>query len=123
MNIKKPLYITDTNVLIEFTIQYGPNKGRRATIWLPSVDPEVTRLIEECEGKIIDRVQWEEIMSVINIDDKRPHEVAELMCVKCFHRYIGMYLETTPLKHLKCPNCGRGFIIKTGQTLKEETKC
>ena len=56
---------------------------------------------------------------LIDINENRPHEVAELICIKCFHRYIGVYPQTTLLKDLECQNCGKGFIIKTGQTVKE----
>lgn len=57
---------------------------------------------------------------LIDISEKQPHEVAELICIKCYHRYIGVYPSTTLLKDLECENCGKGFIIKTGQTLDDE---
>lgn len=54
----------------------------------------------------------------INFDDYKPHEYAELICLKCFKRWIGIYQETTLLKDLECPQCEKiGFVIKTGQTL------
>ena len=57
--------------------------------------------------------------NIVNIDDYRPHEVSELICLKCFHRWIGVYPEYTLLKDLEC-KCGEvGYIIKTGQTLIE----
>ena len=43
------------NVLIEFTVGFGPNKGERSTTWLPDVDPMINHLIKECSGKIIDK--------------------------------------------------------------------
>lgn len=54
------------------------------------------------------------------LTENEPHEVAELMCVKCFHRYIGVYPQKTYLKDLECEKCGRGFIVKTGQTLEDD---
>lgn len=57
---------------------------------------------------------------IIDINKNQPHEVAELMCIKCYHRYIGVYPQATLLKDLECENCGKGFIIKTGQTLDDE---
>ena len=49
---------------------------------------------------------------------KKPHEVSELICLRCFNRYIGVYPEKTLLKDLQCSKClMKGFIIKTGQTI------
>lgn len=64
-------------------------------------------------------------MSVISYEDKvnekyanQPHEVCELICIQCGHRYVGMYPESTLLKNLECPVCSKvGWIIKTGQTI------
>ena len=63
-------------------------------------------------GKITNNVT-----NIVNIDDYRPHEVSELICLKCFHRWIGVYPEYTLLKDLEC-KCGEvGYVIKTGQTV------
>jgi hypothetical protein len=54
------------------------------------------------------------------IEKNLPHEVAELICLKCLHRYIGVYPKDTLLKKLEC-KCGEvGYIIKTGQTILED---
>ena len=56
---------------------------------------------------------------MVNIEDNVKHEVAELICLKCLHRWIGVYPQDTPLKQLEC-TCGEvGYIIKTCQTLPE----
>lgn len=65
-----------------------------------------------------------EVISIEDyIDNKRaqePHEVSELVCIKCLYRYIGVYHENTLLKDMCCPNCGQaGSLIKTGQTLQK----
>lgn len=53
-------------------------------------------------------------------DKNTPHEVAELICLGCHKRWIGVYPAATLLKDMEC-KCGRvGSIIKTGQTLFEE---
>lgn len=57
---------------------------------------------------------------VINIEVNIPHIVAELICVKCGKRWIGVWPETTPLRDLECENCGAGYVIKTGQDLEDE---
>jgi hypothetical protein len=57
--------------------------------------------------------------NVIDIEANLPHEVCEVMCWKCGHRWIAVYPEQTLLKHLECP-CGEvGYVFKTGQTLEE----
>jgi len=45
------------------------------------------------------------------------YEVAELMCLKCKHRWIGVYPTTLLLKDIEC-TCGKkGYVINTGQSL------
>lgn len=42
----------------------------------------------------------------------------ELICLKCLHRYIGVFPESVLLKNLECPKCGKtGYMIMTGQDL------
>ena len=56
-------------------------------------------------------------------EDNQPHEVSELICLKCLHRWIGVYPEEALLKDIEC-KCGEvGYVIKTGQTLPEEKPC
>ena len=58
--------------------------------------------------------------NVLYFADSFPHEAAELICLKCFHRWIGVYPETLLLKDIEC-TCGSvGFVIKTGQTIIDE---
>ena len=53
---------------------------------------------------------------VTPIEENMPHRTAELICLRCMHRYQGVWPEVTPLKKLECPNCNRvGFIITTGE--------
>ena len=56
----------------------------------------------------------------IGIEQILPHEVCEVICVKCGKRWISAHPEWTLLKELECPNCGTGGVIKTGQTLFED---
>lgn len=50
-----------------------------------------------------------------DINKNLPHEVSELICLKCLHRWIGVYPKVTPLKDIVCV-CGEsGYVIKTGQ--------
>ena len=53
------------------------------------------------------------------IEENIPHEVSELICLKCLNRWIGVYPSETPLNQLEC-KCGEiGYVIKTGQTLPD----
>jgi TPP-dependent 2-oxoacid decarboxylase len=53
------------------------------------------------------------------IEDDTEYEVAELICLKCLNRWIGVYPSELPLKDIKC-KCGEvGYVIKTGQTLPD----
>lgn len=52
---------------------------------------------------------------VTPIEEHLPHRTAELVCLRCLHRYQGVWPESTPLAKLECPNCERvGYIITTG---------
>ena len=56
---------------------------------------------------------------MVFIEDNIAHEVAELMCLKCLDRWIGVYPSELPLKDIEC-KCGEvGYVIKTGQTLPD----
>jgi TPP-dependent 2-oxoacid decarboxylase len=53
------------------------------------------------------------------IEDDTEYEVAELICLKCLNRWIGVYPSELPLKDIEC-TCGEvGYVIKTGQTLPD----
>lgn len=55
---------------------------------------------------------------MINIEEKMPHMVSEVICIGCKHRWISVRPEITLLKDLECPECGNvGFVIETGQSL------
>ena len=58
--------------------------------------------------------------TISEIECNLPHEVAELICLKCYHRWIGVYPQSVLLKDIEC-KCGEvGYVIKTGQTIREE---
>ncbi len=58
--------------------------------------------------------------NIVDIEEGLPHRLAETICVKCFQRSMTIWPEKTQLKELECENCGKGYIIMTGQPLKEE---
>lgn len=57
---------------------------------------------------------------LLDINRNKPHEVCEVICVKCGYRYISVHPTDVLLKNLECPNCGNGYIIKTGQNIEME---
>ena len=53
-------------------------------------------------------------------DDYDPHDVAEVICLKCLKRHIAVYPMGTLLKDMECPYCEEiGYIIMTGQEVSE----
>lgn len=63
-----------------------------------------------------------EELEIVYNDTNKPHEVCELVCLKCLHRWIGVYPTQCLLKDLEC-QCGcKGFVIKTGQTIESEAE-
>ena len=58
-------------------------------------------------------------MSVVPIEKNEPHTISEVICVKCGKRWIAVRPSDVLLKELECPNCGQGYVIETGQELKE----
>lgn len=60
--------------------------------------------------------------TVSEIELNLKHEVAELVCLKCLSRWIGVYPQKVLLKDIEC-KCGAiGYVIKTGQTLETESE-
>ena len=48
-----------------------------------------------------------------------PCHEAELICVNCTHRWIGVFTKQMRLKDIRCPVCKRlGTVIETGQSKK-----
>ena len=51
-------------------------------------------------------------------DEFDPHEVCELICLKCLNRWIDVHPLDMLLKDITC-DCGEtGFVIATGQNLE-----
>lgn len=56
---------------------------------------------------------------IVNFEEYLPHEVSEVICVKCGKRWLAVRPADVWLKDIECPNCGPGFVINTGQALDE----
>lgn len=55
------------------------------------------------------------------VENNTPHCTAELICINCKERWIGVWPEELWLKDLTCPNCKqKGYVITTGQDLMED---
>lgn len=57
---------------------------------------------------------------VVDITNNLPHQVSEVICVGCCHRWIAVRTLNTPLISLECKNCGQGFVIETGEVIDDE---
>lgn len=58
---------------------------------------------------------------IIPIEEKMPHKVSEVICVRCCRRWIDVRPEGTPLKSLECPGCGQtGCVIETGEEIDDK---
>lgn len=51
--------------------------------------------------------------------DRLPHKVSEVVCLKCLGRWVAVRPVGTKLVDLECKSCGPGFVIETGEELKE----
>lgn len=59
--------------------------------------------------------------NIIHISDYRPHNVSEVICLKCLKRWIAVRPSSVWLKDLECPGCYEaGYVIETGQTMEDE---
>ena len=57
----------------------------------------------------------------VDIEEQMPHEVAEVICLKCLKRWIAVYPAKCYLSELECAGCGEsGYVIKTGQTIEND---
>lgn len=58
---------------------------------------------------------------VINFQDvleaSLPHTLSEVICIRCYHRWIAIRPVGTKLKNIECPRCGPGAVIETGENI------
>ena len=53
------------------------------------------------------------------IEERMPHKVSEVVCLRCLARWISVRPCGTLLKALECPNCGGlGVVIETGEEME-----
>ena len=58
---------------------------------------------------------------IVDIEVNMEHIVQELICLKCFHRWIDVRPVGCLLKNLECPDCGEtGYTIGTGEPIEEQ---
>lgn len=56
---------------------------------------------------------------LIRMEERKPHTVSEVICVKCGKRWVSVRPEDVLLKDLECPNCGKGYVIETGEVIND----
>lgn len=57
------------------------------------------------------------------IDEHEEIVMAELICLKCLHRWVGVYPLEVALKDVPCAGCGdSGYVIETGQEFPDATE-
>lgn len=55
------------------------------------------------------------------VEENTPHYTAELICVNCKTRWVGVWPADVLLKDISCPSCReKGYVITTGQMFPEE---
>lgn len=59
---------------------------------------------------------------VVPIEANMPHKVSEVICVKCGKRWISVRPKDTLLKDIVCLNCGSGYVIESGEEMREVTE-
>lgn len=58
---------------------------------------------------------------VIRFEERLPHSISEVICIKCFARWIAVRPTTTLLKELQCPRCKEvGYVINTGEEINND---
>lgn len=57
---------------------------------------------------------------IIDFNINESHVVSEVMCAKCRRRWIAVRPKETLLKYIECRRCGSGYVIETGQIIKQE---
>ena len=57
---------------------------------------------------------------IMPFEKNMEHIVSELICIKCMERWIDVRPSNVWLKDVECPNCGKGYVIMTGQELNDE---
>lgn len=55
---------------------------------------------------------------IINLDEYRPQKVSVVVCLKCLKRWVSVRPVETTLTEIECPNCGKGYVIETGESIE-----
>lgn len=53
------------------------------------------------------------------MNEKKPYLISEVICVNCKERWIAARPNGVPLKEIECPECGKGYVIETGEIIRE----
>jgi hypothetical protein len=59
--------------------------------------------------------------NIVDINNNLSHKVSEVICIKCYHRWIAVRPVVTRLKDLACPNCNNsGYVIETEEDTEQD---
>ena len=59
--------------------------------------------------------------NITPIEEKMPHKVSKVICVRCCRRWIAVRPVGVQLKDLRCPGCGEtGGVIETGEEIDDQ---
>lgn len=97
------------------SFEYGAFSNGLVYAWMPKspLPPFPDEMPEDAEP--------EEGANIIPIEEKMPHKVSEVMCVRCVRRWIDVRPVGVQLKDLVCPGCGQtGGVIETGEEINDE---
>ena len=95
--------------------EYGEFSSELVYAWMPKppLPPFPDEMPEDAEQ--------EEGANITPIEEKMPHKVSEVICVRCCKRWIDVRPEGTLLKDMECPGCGQtGGVIETGEEIDDQ---
>ena len=55
----------------------------------------------------------------MKIELKRNKTWIMAICLKCYKRWIAVRPDKTKLVDMECSECGQGYVIETGEYIKE----
>jgi len=94
------------------SFEYGEFSSELVYAWMP-LPPLPDEMPEDAEQ--------EEGANITPIEEKMPHKVSEVMCVRCVRRWIDVRPVGVQLKELMCPGCGQtGGVIETGEEIDDQ---
>ena len=97
------------------SFEYGAFSNVLVYAWMPK--PPLPPFPDEMP----EDAKQEEGANITPIEEKMPHKVSEVMCVRCCRRWLAVRPEGTLLKDMECLGCGQtGGVIETGEEIDDQ---